>query len=124
MKYGNGPPEKKKPHSDATERGDAGQQVLTSYDDVSITDKRKKVNAMTYEEILKTDKPFLTPSDVAEVLGCKPYSVNLQAREDIGKLGFPASLIGTRVRIPRLGFINWITGGNNDDGLRDSKTAE
>lgn len=79
---------------------------------------------MTLTEIINSDKDFLVPADVAEVLGCKAYSVNLQAHEDIGKLGFPASLIGTRVRIPRLGFINWITGGNNDDGLRDSKTAE
>ena len=78
---------------------------------------------MTFDEILKCDKPFLTPSDVAEVLGCKPYSVNTQAKADITKLGFPASLIGTRVRIPRIGFINWITGGNNNDGLRNIETS-
>lgn len=67
---------------------------------------------MTYEEILHSDKPFLTPDDVSDVLGCKPYSVNVQAKTDITKLGFPASLIGTRVRIPRLGFIRWMTHGN------------
>lgn len=78
---------------------------------------------MTLTEIINSDKDFLVPADVAEVLGCKAYSVNLQAHKDIGKLGFPASLIGTRVRIPRLGFINWITGGNNDDGLRDIETS-
>ena len=29
-----------------------------------------------------------------------------------GKLGFPATLIGTRVRIPRLGFLHWMQYGN------------
>lgn len=66
---------------------------------------------MTYEEIVRSDKIFLTPSDVAEVLNCKPFSLNVQAREDISKLGFPASLIGTRLRIPRLGFLHWMQYG-------------
>ena len=77
---------------------------------------------MTLSEIINSDKDFLVPADVAEVLGCKPYSINCQAKVDINKLGFPASLVGTRVRIPRLGFINWITGGDVN-GLRNGKTV-
>lgn len=65
---------------------------------------------MTLSEIELSNKPILTPSDVAEVLGVKPYSINLQAKQDITKLGFPCSLIGTRVRIPRNGFIRWLNG--------------
>ena len=63
---------------------------------------------MTVMEIKNSTKDFLKPEDVAEVLGCHPYSINLQAKDDITKLGFPASLIGTRVRIPRLAFLNWM----------------
>ena len=62
---------------------------------------------MTLSEIRASDKLMLTPTDVSEVLGCMPYSINLQARQDPAKLGFPVSLIGTRVRIPRAGFLKW-----------------
>ena len=67
---------------------------------------------MTFEEIIASDKQMLTPEDVAGVLGCHPYSLNVQAKEDIAKLGFPATKIGTRLRIPRLGFIHWMKYGN------------
>ena len=66
---------------------------------------------MTYEEMLASDKLFLTPSDVAKVIGCEPYSINLQAQQDPAKLGFPVCVTGSRVRIPRLGFLHWMTYG-------------
>ena len=62
---------------------------------------------MTLSEIRTSDKLMLTPTDVCEVLGCAAYSINLQAKADPKKLGFPVSLIGTRVRIPRTGFLKW-----------------
>lgn len=65
---------------------------------------------MTLAEIMKSEKDMLTPTDVAEVLGVNAYSINLQAKDDVRALGFPASKVGTRVRIPRLGFINWFNG--------------
>ena len=67
---------------------------------------------MTYAELKQSDKEVLTPSDVAELLGVMPNSINRQAKEDVRQLGFPACLIGTRVRIPRIGFINWFEGRN------------
>lgn len=63
---------------------------------------------MTLEELKRSDKPFLTPTDIAPILGCKPYSINVQAKQDITKLGFPAAMIGTRVKIPRIAFLNWM----------------
>lgn len=66
---------------------------------------------MTYEEMLKSDKAFLLTEDVAELLGCKPYSINVQAQQDPAKLGFPVCVTGSRVRIPRLGFLHWMTYG-------------
>lgn len=67
---------------------------------------------MTFQEIQASDKDFLTPEDVREVVGCMPYSINIQAKEDASKLGFPVSQIGTRVKIPRLAFIHWMLYGN------------
>lgn len=67
---------------------------------------------MKYEEILTSEKDFLIPKDVAEVLGCKPYSINTQAKENPAKLGFPVTVMGANVRIPRLGFIRWMQYGN------------
>lgn len=67
---------------------------------------------MTFSEIEQSEKDFLIPADVAPVLGCAPYSINVQAKEDITKLGFPAAKIGNRVLIPRRGFIRWVRYGN------------
>lgn len=67
---------------------------------------------MTMKEIRESDKDFLTPSEVREVLGCDTYSINVQAKEDASKLGFPVVILGTRVKIPRLGFLHWMQYGN------------
>lgn len=67
---------------------------------------------MTIDDIKKMDKDILTPGDVAPVLQCDPNVIREQARQDIKKLGFPASKIGTRVKIPRKAFIAWYEGNN------------
>lgn len=67
---------------------------------------------MTFQEILDSDKDFLTPEEIREVIGCMQYSINIQAKEDPSKLGFPVCIMGSRVRIPRLGFIHWVLYGN------------
>ena len=65
---------------------------------------------MTIQDIIKMDKEILTPGDVAPILRCDPNVIREQARQDISKLGFPASKIGTRIKIPRQGFISWFIG--------------
>lgn len=67
---------------------------------------------MTFEEIKESDKDFLTPEDVKQVLGIMPYTINLQAKEDPSKLGFAITMMGTRVKIPRRAFIHWMEYGN------------
>lgn len=62
---------------------------------------------MTLDQMRSSDKKNLSPLDVSQVLGCSPYSINLQAKADIGKLGFPCYMIGTRVKIPRVAFVEW-----------------
>lgn len=65
---------------------------------------------MTIDEIKKSTKDILTPGDVAQVLCCDPNVIREQARKDIKSLGFPASKVGTRVKIPRKAFIDWFEG--------------
>lgn len=65
---------------------------------------------MTLDEIRSSTKTVLTPEDVCDVLGCKPYSINQQAKANAARLGFPVMIIGTRVKIPRLAFLNFMDG--------------
>lgn len=62
---------------------------------------------MTLEEIKNSDKENLAPADVCQIIGCAPYAINIQAKEDINALPFPAFKLGTRVKIPRAAFIRW-----------------
>ena len=67
---------------------------------------------MTLEQMRESPAEFLTPEDVAGVIGCKPYAINVQARADAAKLGFPVCMMGTRVRIPRRAFLRWMEYGS------------
>lgn len=69
---------------------------------------------MTYAEIKASDKDFLTPGDLAGVLGCDPQEIRLMARDERWRpqLGFPVVCMGNRVKIPRIGFINFWEGRN------------
>lgn len=66
------------------------------------------------ERLAALDKEILTPTDVAPVLGCHPYAINLQAQRDPDLLGFPVVVVGRRVKIPKAGFLNWYYGGKAD----------
>ena len=65
---------------------------------------------MTLQEIRQSDKLFLIPTDICELLECQPYTINVQAQQDPRKLGFPVNVMGTRVRIPRVAFLRWLEG--------------
>ena len=58
--------------------------------------------------IAASSKEMLSPADVAPVLGCHPYAINVAAKEDPARLGFPVCLIGNRVKIPRRAFLRWV----------------
>ncbi len=68
---------------------------------------------MTIEDIKKMSKEILTPNDVAPILECDPNVIRYQAAQDIKQLGFSASKIGTRVKIPRQAFIKWFEGNDS-----------
>ena len=65
---------------------------------------------MTLDEIRRFDREFLTPAQVAPLLGCDAQDVRVCARECPERLGFNVALIGSRVKIPRRAFVNWMEG--------------
>lgn len=71
-----------------------------------MSEYRKK-GFRSLDEIERCGKNFLSPEDVAPFLECNPYSINLQAKDDPTLLGFPVIVMGSRVKIPREGFVRF-----------------
>lgn len=65
---------------------------------------------MTIEYIKAMDREMLTPAIVGKVIGCDPYRITLQAREQPELLGFPVHVHGNRTLIPRRAFIKFMEG--------------
>lgn len=65
---------------------------------------------MTLEEIKSSDKLFLTPQDISEVLKCDPQLLRWTAKNAPLRLGFPVTVVGNRTRIPRLQFLAYLEG--------------
>lgn len=63
---------------------------------------------MTLSEIRSSDKLFLTPADIADVLGSNPQTVRVAARDNPEMLGFPVTRVGKMTRIPRIPFLRFI----------------
>lgn len=62
---------------------------------------------MTLDEIRNSTKEVLTPAEVAEVLGCDPQDLRIQARLAPERLGFPVIVIKTRLKVPRIPFLRY-----------------
>jgi len=62
------------------------------------------------EQLAHIEKEFLTVTEVAEVLGCDPQTIRVQAHRDRFKLGFPIIILGCRIKIPRVAFIKFCMG--------------
>ena len=72
---------------------------------------KKKSDCMkTLQEIRECGKEILVPEDIMGLLRCDSQSINMQAKEDPSKLGFPVIVMGSRVRIPKAGFIKFCEG--------------
>lgn len=70
----------------------------------------------TLQDIEACPKEILVPSDVAGYLGCEPYSINKAAKDAPGLLGFPVTVMGSYVRIPKEGFLRWARGLSREAG--------
>ena len=62
---------------------------------------------MTLEEMKRSDKLFLTPADVAPVMGSNPHTVRCTARQRPELLGFEFTFSGNRMKIPRIPFLRF-----------------
>ena len=61
-----------------------------------------------FDLIKSMDKLLLTAEDIAPVIGCNPNDIRGQARDKPDLLGFPVVVYASRVKIPRLPFIQFI----------------
>lgn len=71
---------------------------------------RIQVIRMTLDEIRAIDREYLLPREVAAVLGTTDQGIRVWARQRPDGLGFPVVCIGSRVKIPKKGFLNWMEG--------------
>jgi hypothetical protein len=62
---------------------------------------------MTLDDIERIPKPMLLATDVAPYLGCDDGLIRLQAQREPEKLGFPVIVMGSRVKIPKEGFVHY-----------------
>ena len=69
-------------------------------------------------EALNTD--VLTCAQVAMVLKANPASIHYQAMKCPERLGFPVIVIGSRVKIPKGPFIQFLKGAEKDGSERES----
>lgn len=66
---------------------------------------------MTLTEIKALDRDVITPAQAAGALNCNPHWIRLMARQQPELLGFPVTVIRSRVKIPRVAFIRYMEGG-------------
>lgn len=65
---------------------------------------------MTLAEVKELSSETITPAVAARVLGCDPQWIRIVARQHPQRLGFPVVVLGSRVKIPRVGFIRFMEG--------------
>ena len=74
----------------------------------------ERVMAMTLKDVVNMDKAYLTPAEAAEILECDPHAIRVAAKKAPEQLRFPTILIGNRVKIPRLPFVEFMTKLNGE----------
>lgn len=84
----------------------------------NITAKQKAIQA-----IIDSDKEFLTPAEIAPVLGSDPHSIRVAARQRPELLKFEFIVLGNRTKIPRIPFLRYI-GVNVDNNTPHTKPEE
>ncbi len=77
------------------------------------------MNALTLDEIEALPQNMLTPKIAAMYLNCDPNIIRLQAHVDPSKLGFQVSVIGSRVKIPKIPFVKYMRGELQDPSTKE-----
>lgn len=65
---------------------------------------------MGIAELETMTRETISCNAAAEVIGCNPQLLRIQARECPQALGFPVIVIGKHVKIPRRAFIAYMRG--------------
>lgn len=73
------------------------------------------------ERIKQMDRATITADDIAPVLGSDPQYIRMQAHTDKSGLGFPVTIVGRRVKIWRVPFIQFAEALH---GASQTKTAQ
>ena len=68
---------------------------------------------ITLEDLKAMTKTMLTPAEAAQIIGCDPQLIRIAARQQPELLGFPVIAVGTRTKIPRLPFLQFVEGKAN-----------
>lgn len=63
--------------------------------------------------IKNMDSPTITPAIAAAAINCDPQLIRHRAKHNPQLLGFPVTLVGNRTKIPRVPFLNFLTGGGD-----------
>lgn len=79
---------------------------------LSYSDRKSK--GLTLREIKSLDQDMITPAQAAGVLKCDPHFIRLAARQCPECLGFPVVVIRSRTKIPRIPFIRFVEGSNDN----------
>ena len=74
---------------------------------------------MNIDDIKKMESACITPAIAAKIIGCAPQYIRLVARKSPELLGFPVICIGSRVKIPRVPFIEYFYGNKTQAELKN-----
>ncbi len=66
--------------------------------------------SITLEDLERLESPVITAAQAAPFLRTDPNLIRWQAHHEPEKLGFPVSVAKSRVKIPRLPFLEFIRG--------------
>lgn len=65
---------------------------------------------LTLDDLRQMPDEYITPNTAARVIGCNPHYIRVAAHTDSSLLGFPVTIIRSRVKIPRRAFIAYTEG--------------
>lgn len=66
---------------------------------------------MKLADIEAMDKELLLMADIAPFIGADPQNLRSQAQDNPNMLGFPVIVVGSRVKVPKAGFVHYMKYG-------------
>lgn len=80
------------------------------------------VDEITMREALKemvhSDKSFITPAEAAPLLGSSAQDIRVAARQRPDMIHFPFTFVGSRMKIPRIPFLEFLIGAERIEELK------